>query len=157
MFVIDVGKEDIAVAEARRLSIPIVAIVDSNCNPENIDYPVPGNDDALRAIDLYCRLVADACIEGGQIHQAKLRDSKSKEPARDDKKPAGGGRRVVEIKQTPRRGRGGPGGGRDGGSGGGGRTFSAGKPDAGGSSKAAKAPAAAKPAAEPAKPEGEAS
>jgi small subunit ribosomal protein S2 len=173
IFIIDVGKEDIAVSEARRLSIPIFAVVDSNCNPENIDYPIPGNDDALRAIDLYCKAVADACIEGGQQHQAKLRDSKGKEPARDDRKPQQG-RRVVEIKQQPRRGRGGA-GGRGEGQGGGGRTFSAGKPDAGGApeapakpapeasakpgpeASAKPAPEASAPAADAPKPEGDAS
>ncbi len=61
MFVIDVNRESIAVNEAHRLGIPIVAVVDSNCNPDNIDLVIPGNDDSLRAIQLYCRRVADAC------------------------------------------------------------------------------------------------
>jgi small subunit ribosomal protein S2 len=64
MFVIDVGHEDIAVAEARKLGIPVVAVVDTNHNPDNIDYVIPGNDDAIRAIRLYMQLAADAILEG---------------------------------------------------------------------------------------------
>jgi small subunit ribosomal protein S2 len=64
MFVIDSSKEHIAVAEARKLGIPVVGIVDTNCNPEDVDYPIPGNDDALRAIRLFASKIADACIEG---------------------------------------------------------------------------------------------
>src|SRR6185312_6053638 len=58
IFVIDTNKEAIAIQEAKRLGIPVVAIVDSNCDPDKIDYPVPGNDDAARAISLYCDLVS---------------------------------------------------------------------------------------------------
>jgi len=64
MFIIDTNKEAIAIEEARRLSIPVVAIVDTNCNPDHIDYPIPGNDDAARAITLYCDLIARAAIDG---------------------------------------------------------------------------------------------
>jgi small subunit ribosomal protein S2 len=64
LFVIDTNKEGIAIKEARKLSIPIVAIVDTNCDPDGIDFPVPGNDDAGRAITLYCDLVARAAIDG---------------------------------------------------------------------------------------------
>jgi len=64
MFVIDTNKENIAVLEAKKLGIPVVAVVDSNCNPENIDFPFPGNDDAARAISLYCNLIADAVLDG---------------------------------------------------------------------------------------------
>ena len=63
IFVIDTKKEAIAVAEARRMGIPIVAVVDTNCNPEGIDYPIPGNDDAIRAITLFTQIVANAVIE----------------------------------------------------------------------------------------------
>jgi small subunit ribosomal protein S2 len=63
LFVIDTRKEAIAVAEARRMGIPIVAVVDTNCNPEGIDYPIPGNDDAIRAITLFTQIVANAVIE----------------------------------------------------------------------------------------------
>jgi len=67
LFVIDVRKEDIAVAEANRLNIPIVAVVDTNCSPEGIDHVIPGNDDALRAIRLFASRIADAILEGQQI------------------------------------------------------------------------------------------
>jgi small subunit ribosomal protein S2 len=64
IFVIDTNKEDIAIAEAQRLNIPVAAIVDTNCDPKGITYVVPGNDDAGRAISLYCELVARAAIDG---------------------------------------------------------------------------------------------
>jgi small subunit ribosomal protein S2 len=64
IFVIDVGHEEIAVREAGKLSIPVVAIVDTNCSPEGIDYPIPGNDDAMRAIQLYAAGIADAVLDG---------------------------------------------------------------------------------------------
>jgi small subunit ribosomal protein S2 len=64
MFVIDTNKEGIAILEARRLGIPVVAILDSNSDPESADMPIPGNDDAARAIQLYCELVADAVLDG---------------------------------------------------------------------------------------------
>jgi len=64
LFIVDPTKERIALAEARRMAIPVVAIVDTNCNPDDIDYPVPANDDAIRAIKLICTKIADAVIEG---------------------------------------------------------------------------------------------
>ena len=64
MFIIDTNKEKIAIDEAKRLGIPVVAIIDSNCDPDLIDYPIPGNDDASRAIALYCDLIARAAIDG---------------------------------------------------------------------------------------------
>jgi small subunit ribosomal protein S2 len=64
LFVIDTNKEEIAIAEAKRLGIPIVAVVDTNCDPDGIDFPVPGNDDAGRAITLYCDLIARAALDG---------------------------------------------------------------------------------------------
>ena len=67
LFVIDVRKEDIAIKEANRLNIPIVAVVDTNCSPEGIDLVIPGNDDALRAIRLFAGRIADAIIEGRQV------------------------------------------------------------------------------------------
>ena len=67
LFIIDVRKEDIAVKEANRLGIPIVAVVDTNCSPEGIDHVIPGNDDALRAIRLFASRIADAILEGRQI------------------------------------------------------------------------------------------
>jgi len=64
IFVIDVRKEDLAIAEANKLGIPVVAVVDSNCNPDGVDYIIPGNDDAARAIALYTDLVARAALDG---------------------------------------------------------------------------------------------
>ena len=66
LFVVDTNKEHIAVNEARVLNIPVVAVVDSNSNPEGIQYPIPGNDDALRAIGMYCDLISDAVLDGIQ-------------------------------------------------------------------------------------------
>ena len=63
LFVIDTRKETIAVAEARRMGIPIVAVVDTNCNPDGINYPIPGNDDAIRAITLFTQIIANAVVE----------------------------------------------------------------------------------------------
>lgn len=74
LFVIDPRKEHIAIAEARRLGIPIVAIVDTNCDPDEIDYVIPGNDDAIRAVKLLCAKIADAVIEAklGQVGEEEV-------------------------------------------------------------------------------------
>ena len=72
MFVIDTNKEGIAIKEARRLNIPVVSVLDSNCDPEAADFPIPGNDDAARAIQLYCELIADAVLDGMTEAQAKV-------------------------------------------------------------------------------------
>jgi small subunit ribosomal protein S2 len=64
LFVIDVKKEDLAIKEAKKLGIPVVAVVDTNCSPDGVDYIIPGNDDAARAISLYCDLVARAALDG---------------------------------------------------------------------------------------------
>ena len=68
--VIDTNKEDLAIKEAKKLGIPVVGVVDSNSNPTNIDMPIPGNDDAMRAIQLYCDLFAGAVIDGLQQDMA---------------------------------------------------------------------------------------
>jgi len=72
IFVIDPRKERIAVAEGRKLGIPIVGLVDTNCDPEEVDFVIPGNDDAIRAANLLCRVVADAVIDGNGMQEAKL-------------------------------------------------------------------------------------
>jgi small subunit ribosomal protein S2 len=72
MFVIDTNKESIAIAEARKLNMPVVAVVDSNCDPDGISHPIPGNDDAGRAITLYCDLVARAAIDGIERAQGAI-------------------------------------------------------------------------------------
>tara|TARA_Y100001934_G_scaffold36475_1_gene42007 strand:- start:2382 stop:2924 length:543 start_codon:yes stop_codon:yes gene_type:complete len=64
LFIIDTNKESLAVAEANRLNIPVVGVIDSNSSPEGIDYPIPGNDDSLRSIKLYCSLVAESALAG---------------------------------------------------------------------------------------------
>jgi small subunit ribosomal protein S2 len=76
IFIIDVRKEEIAVAEANRLGIPVIAVVDTNCSPEGIDYVIPGNDDALRAVRLFASRIADAVVEGQQ-----MRDKDAEEDA----------------------------------------------------------------------------
>jgi small subunit ribosomal protein S2 len=109
VFVIDVNREAIAVSEAQRLGIPIVAIVDSNCSPEDIDYVIPGNDDSIRAIVLYCSRFADACLEGSRLHDERIRaevEQAEKAKISGGTTPAPSGRVVVEITQQPRRGRG---------------------------------------------------
>jgi small subunit ribosomal protein S2 len=70
LFVIDTNRESIAVAEAKKLNIPVVAVIDSNSDPRGIDFPIPGNDDALRAISLYCDLVVDAVLDGIQAEMS---------------------------------------------------------------------------------------
>lgn len=72
IFVIDTHKEQIAVAEARRMGIPIIAVVDTNCNPDGITYPIPGNDDAIRAISLFTSIIANAVIESDNENGLKI-------------------------------------------------------------------------------------
>jgi small subunit ribosomal protein S2 len=74
IFIVDPKKENIAVKEAQKLGIPIVAIVDTNCDPDEIDYVIPGNDDAIRAIRLFAAKIADACIDGRDMYEASLKE-----------------------------------------------------------------------------------
>jgi small subunit ribosomal protein S2 len=108
--VIDVNREAIAVKEAQRLGIPIIAVVDSNCDPFDIDYVIPGNDDSIRAINLYVSRLADACIEGAAIFNERIQSETREEAVAPegvpDQQPTKTGRVVVEIKQQPRRGKG---------------------------------------------------
>ena len=92
VFIIDVKKEEIAVAEANRLGIPIVAVVDTNCSPEGIDYVIPGNDDALRAVRLFASRIADAIVEGNQIatEGGVVSTEAGEEGAEGESAPAGG-------------------------------------------------------------------
>ena len=87
LFVIDPLKEKIAVHEANLLHIPVIGITDTNCNPDNIQYVVPGNDDALRSIQLFCNLVADTCLEGAKIYEERAREegAKPKVPLKDER------------------------------------------------------------------------
>ena len=79
IFVGDPKNEDIAVHEGRRLNIPIIAIVDTNCDPDDIDYIIPGNDDAIRAIRLLTSRIADACLDGHARHEEKMQAQADKE------------------------------------------------------------------------------
>lgn len=72
MFVVDTNKEAIAILEAKKLGIPVIGIVDTNCDPDPIDFPIPANDDAARAITLYCELIADAALDGMTQGQSNL-------------------------------------------------------------------------------------
>ncbi|MDQ7822667.1 MAG: 30S ribosomal protein S2 [Candidatus Eremiobacteraeota bacterium] len=82
LFIIDPRKERIAVAEARKLKIPIVGIVDTNCDPDEIDYPIPGNDDAIRAVKLLCSKIADAVMEAkAEIEALRVQEEEGAEPS----------------------------------------------------------------------------
>jgi small subunit ribosomal protein S2 len=108
LFVIDVGHERIAIAEARKLGIPVIAIVDTNCSPEGVDYVVPGNDDAMRAISLYASAVADAALEGkaavpqvavGEDDFVELDESGA--PRRAGARPGGRPRPQAAVRRKP--------------------------------------------------------
>ena len=86
VFILDVNAEHIAVAEANRLNIPVIALVDTNCDPDLVDYVIPGNDDAIRAAQLIAGAIAQACVEGNEIAQAKRKDAKG--PQVDPKEQA---------------------------------------------------------------------
>ena len=103
VFVIDPQKEHIAVEEARKLEIPIVAITDTNCDPDLIDYVIPGNDDAIRAIKLFTGKVADACIAGGRL--GKERAVTAARPPRRGRGEAGDHPRLVGRRRTQGRDR----------------------------------------------------
>lgn len=92
VFIVDTRKEDIAVKEARNLGIPIIAVVDSNSDPDDADYIIPSNDDAIRAIKLFTSRIADACIEGKQLYEEKLMSGEIEKPQEEEKGP------VVERK-----------------------------------------------------------
>ncbi|MEM6531622.1 MAG: 30S ribosomal protein S2 [Myxococcota bacterium] len=106
LFIIDTKKEHIAVAEARKLGIPVVAVVDTNCDPDEIDYVIPGNDDAIRAIRIFANKVADACVEGSQSYEKHLQTQKAEQKSkpepgkpRESKGTAGGPK--VEVVRAP--------------------------------------------------------
>ena len=83
-FVIDPNREHIAVKECRKLGIPVVAVVDTNCDPDEIDYVIPGNDDAIRAIKLFATHIADACIEGAAALKENTPGGAKNAPAKDE-------------------------------------------------------------------------
>ena len=100
LFVIDPKKEEIAVKEANKLGIPVVAVVDTNCDPDVIDYRIPGNDDAIRAIRLFCAAIAEAVIEGRNA----LRGAPARRGRRADE--VDGAARRPATSRRPRVGRG---------------------------------------------------
>ena len=83
LFIVDPKKERIAILEARKLNIPIVGLIDTNCNPEDVDYPIPGNDDAIRSVKLIADVIANAVIEGRQGEAVELPDQNIEENATD--------------------------------------------------------------------------
>ncbi len=106
VFIVDPKKESIAVREARKLGIPVIAIADTNCDPDEIDYIIPGNDDAIRAIRLICSKIADACIEGHNLAEERLRaeaqlsedkEAESEEVVAPSEEPEEGGPEVVIV------------------------------------------------------------
>jgi small subunit ribosomal protein S2 len=99
LFVIDPSKEEIAVREANKLGIPVVAVVDTNCDPDLIDYKIPGNDDAIRAIRLFCAAVAEAVIEGRNVYEERQRGA-GEAPAADGGAD-GGEPEVMETMEAP--------------------------------------------------------
>ncbi len=110
LFVIDVSHEDIAVKEAQKLGIPVVAVVDTNCSPEGISYVVPGNDDAMRAIQLYASVVADAVLDGkASVPEANLGEDDFVEldedgkPRKTSKRPARAKKKATRKKAAPKK------------------------------------------------------
>jgi small subunit ribosomal protein S2 len=96
LFIVDPKNESIAVKEGKRLGIPIVAIVDTNCDPDDIDYVIPGNDDAIRSIRLFASRIADACIEGKQLYEEKQR-AESDKGAEEHKEGSGEEKVGIEV------------------------------------------------------------
>ena len=97
IFIIDPRNESIAVKEGKRLGIPIIAIVDTNCDPDDIDFVIPGNDDAIRAIRLFTSRISDACIEGKGLYEEKQRAKSDKKSDKEDKKEKSEGKQTREI------------------------------------------------------------
>ena len=94
VFVIDTNYESLAIAESAKLGIPIIAILDSNSNPENIDFPIPGNDDARRAIDLYCNLIKETINSANSSISVK---EIKKDSIKDDKKDGDKAKTIQEL------------------------------------------------------------
>ncbi len=105
VFIVDVVKEHIAVTEARKLEIPIVAIVDTNCDPDLIDYPIPGNDDAIRSLKLFAGKVADACVLGQKVGRERANQQRASARAGRRRRGAADHPRLVGRRRPARRGR----------------------------------------------------
>ena len=105
VFIIDPNKEHIAVAEARKLEIPIIAVTDTNCDPDEVDFVIPGNDDAIRAIKLFAGKIADAAILGGKLQRERGAGRRTEEPEVKDRVihvASGGDGPQVEVKRGVR-------------------------------------------------------
>ena len=101
MFVVDLKKEEIAIKEARSLGIPVVAVVDTNCDPDLVDYVIPGNDDAIRAIKLFASIIADACIEAKQGESAvPTRSDEAEEVKMEDAVMGDAVAKAIEEKES---------------------------------------------------------
>ncbi|MDL1977787.1 MAG: 30S ribosomal protein S2 [Deltaproteobacteria bacterium] len=100
LFVVDIKKENIAVHEARRLKIPTVAVVDTNCDPDMIDYVIPGNDDAIRAIRLFSVRIADACIEGRKRFEERIQAEADKDEITEERVGEAKGRVSKKAAET---------------------------------------------------------
>src|SRR5690554_4321039 len=104
LFIVDPKKEENAVKEAKKLGIPVVAVCDSNCDPREIDYPIPGNDDAIRAIRLFASAIAEACLEGSKS-VSQRREQSAREAAKDSadfNAPQKGKAAEVEVQRVSR-------------------------------------------------------
>ncbi len=98
LFIIDPKKEAIAKREARRLGIRVVAITDTNCDPEGIDFPIPGNDDAIKSIRIFTRRIADACLSGLEKRQARIRAEVAAQAVSEEAGEGGAREKVIEVK-----------------------------------------------------------
>lgn len=96
LFVVDPMKEHIAIKEAKKLGIPTIAVVDTNCDPDDVDFVIPGNDDAIRAIKLFSHLIAESCVEGARVFQEKLKADEAL-AARVAKEEEGGEKKVSRF------------------------------------------------------------
>jgi len=103
LFVVDIRKESIAIQEANNLGIPVIAVMDTNCNPRGITFAIPGNDDAVRAIELYCEVIATAAVEGREYYDIQSKEKKeiAAKDAEESKKKLPAKKVKVEAPETP--------------------------------------------------------
>ena len=102
IFVIDTVREQIAIKEANKLNIPIAAIIDTNCDPEGITYPIPGNDDSTKSIKLYCDLVSQAALDGISIQSQKVQEETQDKKEKPQKETASKDNISKELSDTPK-------------------------------------------------------
>jgi small subunit ribosomal protein S2 len=101
IFLVDIEKEHIALKEARKLGVKIIALVDSNCNPDGVDLPIPANDDAIRSLKLFISRIADLCLEGQELHRARHAESKGREEKGDRKSEPRSSSKRESAKKAP--------------------------------------------------------